>query len=509
MGLANTCDDTNIMIFSLPTILEIKKNCDINLILFYVFVTFLICGLINRAFSSGGPAWKNGRNKMGQIPIPGPNGLPIFGSLFSLSRGLAHRKLARMASSHAARRLMAFSLGSTPAVITTDPCIAHEILTSPHFASRPIKESAKQLMFSRAIGFAPDGPHWRMLRSVASTHLFAPKRILAHEGARQLECSVMLSAVASEQSLKGHVQLRKHLQAMSLNMITEIMFGKRYDVAKLDDKALELNELVREGFELLGAFNWSDHLPWLKYFYDPFRVRERCAALVPRVERLVKKIIKEHRDRDDSTEKTRDEYDFVYVLLTLYGEEKLDEDGMVAVLWEMIFRGTDTTALLIEWIMTELILNPKIQANLHKELQTLVPNTSSTEVIVADTDVTRSPYLEAVVKEALRRHPPAHDPMIWGNDPFEFRPERFLASVGGAGIDVRGGDLRLAPFGAGRRVCPGRKLGLASVSMCVAELVMKFEWIEDERKPVDLSEELKLSCEMKKPLSAIVIPRVN
>lgn len=333
MGLSNTYEDTNMLVFSLPAILEIKKYCDINLILFYVFVTFLICGLINWAFSSGGPAWKNGRNKMGRTPIPGPIGLPIFGSLFSLSRGLAHRKLARMASSHAARRLMAFSLGSTPAIVAADPCIAREILTSPHFASRPIKESARQLMFSRAIGFAPDGPHWRMLRSVASTHLFAPRRILAHQGARQLECSAMLSAVAGEQSMKGHVQLRKHLQAMSLNTITEIVFGKRYDVAGHDDEALELNELVREGFELLGAFNWSDHLPWLKYFYDPCRVRERCAALVPRVERLVKKIIEEHRDGDGSTKKTRDEYDFVDVLLSLCGEEKLDEDDMVAVLW--------------------------------------------------------------------------------------------------------------------------------------------------------------------------------
>ncbi|XP_057793241.1 cytochrome P450 78A7-like [Salvia miltiorrhiza] len=539
MGLPNTFEDAHLLFFSLPAILEIKKICDINMVLFYVFVGFLICGVISWALSSGGPAWKNGRYKMGRIPIPGPNGLPIFGSLFSLSRGLAHRKLACMASSHAAKRLMAFSLGSTPVVVTADTCIAREILTSPHFANRPIKESARQLMFSRAIGFAPDGTHWRMLRNIASTHLFAPKRILAHGGARGLECSVMLSAVANEQTLKGYVQLRKHLQAMSLNTIMEIVFGKRYNITEHDDEALELNELVGQGFELLGSFNWSDHLPWLKYFYDPFRVQKRCAILVPRVKKLVKKIIEEHRDRDDSTDKSRDDYDFVDLLLSLYGQEKLDEDDMVAVLWEMIFRGTDTTSLLIEWIMAELILNPKIQANLHNELQTLVPN----DAFFTDYDIARSPYLEAVVKEALRHHPPGpllswarlstadvclnngmvipadttamvnmwaitHDPMIW-SDPFEFRPERFLPSAGGTVIDVRGGDLRLAPFGAGRRVCPGRKLGLASVCLCVAELVKKFEWVEDKCRPVDLGEELKLSCEMKKPLSAIAIPRVN
>ncbi|KAH6800240.1 cytochrome P450 [Perilla frutescens var. hirtella] len=535
MDFTGTYDDTNWFVAYLPAILKIQKCSNINLLLFYVFVVFLICGLTNWAFSSGGPAWKNGRHQMGRIPIPGPNGLPIFGSLFSLSHGLAHRKLARMASSHAARKLMAFSLGSTPVVVTSDTCIAREILTNPHFGNRPIKESAKQLMFSQAIGFAPNGSHWRMLRKIASTHLFAPKRILAHEEARQLECSAMLSSIAEEQSLKGYVQLRKHLQAASLSTIMEIVFGKKYNTMKHDDEAQELNELVREGFELLGAFNWSDHLPGLKYFYDPFRVQERCEALVPQVKKLVKKIIQEHRDRDDN--KSCDDYDFVDVLLSLNGEEKLDEDDMVVVLWEMIFRGTDTTALLTEWIMAELILNPKIQANLHNQLHNLV-QTNSTD------DIARSSaYLEAVVKEALRRHPPGpllswarlaksdvhlsngmlipanttamvnmwaitHDPRIW-NDPYIFRPERFLPYAGGENVDVRGCDMRLAPFGAGRRVCPGRSLGLASVCLCVAKLVHEFEWIEDKCRAVDLSEELKLSCQMKMPLSAIVIPRVN
>lgn len=208
----------------------------------------------------------------------------------------------------------------------------------------------------------------------------------------------------------------------------------------------------------------------------------------------------------------------------------------------MIFRGTDTTALLTEWIMAELVLNPQIQANLHSELQNIVLN-NSTGGVITDSDIAKSPYLEAVVKETLRLHPPGpllswarlstgdvhlnngmlipanttamvnmwaitHDPRIW-NEPFIFRPERFLASAGGVNLDVRGTDLRLAPFGAGRRVCPGKNLGLATVSLCVANLVHHFEWIEDSCRPVDLSEELKLSCEMKKPLSAVAIPRAN
>jgi cytochrome P450 len=189
----------------------------------------------------------------------------------------------------------------------------------------------------------------------------------------------------------------------------------------------------------------------------------------------------------------------------------------------MIFRGTDTTALLTEWIMAELILNQQIQTKLLEELNNVIGNKNN----VTDADVTKMPYLEAIVKETLRVHPIGpllswarlstsdvqlsngmvvptntttmvnmwaitHDPNVWA-EPFVFKPERFLKSEGGVEVDVRGVDLRLAPFGAGRRVCPGRNLGLVTVSLWVARLVHKFHWVQDMTNPIDLSEVLKLS----------------
>lgn len=427
---------------------------------------------------------------------------------------------------------MALSLCSTPLVVASDPHIAREILTSPHFANRPIKQSAKTLMFSRAIGFAPNGAYWRQLRRIASSHLFAPRRIAAHEAGRQLDSSAMLRNIATEQSRHGVVTLRKHLQAAALNNIMGSVFGKRYDPAHDSEEVKELREMVTEGFELLGAFNWSDYLPLLNYLYDPFRIVERCKALVPRVRKLVRAIIREHKLSESS--KDSDNADFVHVLLSLEGDEKLHEDDMVAVLWEMIFRGTDTTALLTEWVMAELVLHQDIQAKLQEELDGAVSNRT-----VTDADVAKLPYLQAVVKESLRVHPPGpllswarlstsdvqlsngmvipanttamvnmwaitHDCHVWA-DPLEFKPERFLGE--GADVDVRGGDLRLAPFGAGRRVCPGKNLGLVTVTLWVAKLVHHFKWVQDMANPVDLGEVLKLSCEMKRPLSAVPITR--
>ncbi|XP_060171292.1 cytochrome P450 78A7-like [Lycium barbarum] len=532
MSFTSSYDDFTWWMFTLPAILE-TQNC-LNLLI-PTFVVFMVITIFTWAFTAGGSAWKNGLNSMGRVPIPGPKGIPIFGSLFSLSHGLAHRTLAFTASAYGATQVMAFSLGSTRAIVSSDPTIAREILTSPHFANRPVKESAKQLMFSRAIGFAPNGTYWRLLRKIASSHLFAPKRILAHEVERQLECNSMLVSIANEQTLHGSVTIRKHLQAASLNNIMGIVFGKKYEMIEENKEAKELQEIVAEGFELLGAFNWCDHLPWLKYFYDPFTIKERCVALVPRVENFVKKLIQEHKN--ENSKKISEACDFVDVLLALSGEEKLHEDDMVAVLWEMIFRGTDTTALLTEWVMAELVLNQEIQAKLHNELETIPGKNEN----VTDAHIAKLPYLQAVIKETLRLHPPGpllswarlsmsdvhlsngmiipsnttaminmwsitHDPNVWEN-PSVFKPERFLKSSGGMDFDVRGNDLRLAPFGAGRRVCPGKNLGFVTVSLWVAKLVQKFIWVENESHPVDLGEVLKLSCEMKQPLSAKAVPR--
>lgn len=127
---------------------------------------------------------------------------------------------------------------------------------------------------------------------------------------------------------------------------------------------------------------------------------------------------------------------------------------------EMIFRGTDTTALLTEWIIAELILNLDVQAKLQHEIDSVVGYKS-----VTDVDITNLPYLQAVVKETLRVHPPGlllswsrlstsdvhlgngivipanttamvnmwaitHDPSVWA-DQLVFKPWRFLGFEGG------------------------------------------------------------------------------
>lgn len=425
---------------------------------------------------------------------------------------------------------MAFSLGDTRVIVTCHPDVAREILNSSVFADRPVKESAYSLMFHRAIGFAPYGEYWRRLRRIASTHLFCPKQIGSSE-AQRFEIAAQMAAALSR-GAHGDIRVRDLLKRASLNNIMSSVFGRNYDLSKPNSETEELSRLVEEGYDLLGKLNWSDHLPFLSCL-DPQKVRFRCSKLIPKVNRFVNKIVEEHRAR--TGEKTSD---FVDVLLSLQSTEKLSDPDIVAVLWEMIFRGTDTVAILIEWILARLILHPQIQSKVHQELDAVVGKLRP----VTESDTSSLLYLQAVIKEVLRLHPPGpllswarlaitdttvdgrlvpagttamvnmwaitRDPTIWTH-PTEFRPERFMTKEGSGELElsIMGSDLRLAPFGSGRRSCPGKALGLTTVTFWVASLLHGFVWLPSEANPIGLSEVLRLSCEMASPLTVKVHPR--
>ncbi|KAL1541219.1 cytochrome P450 78A3-like [Salvia divinorum] len=428
-------------------------------------------------------------------------------------------RLASAAESCGAKRLMAFSLGETRAVVTCNPEVARDILNGSSFVDRPAKESAYELMFSRSIGFAPYGLYWTTVRRIASAHLFCPKQLKASAHQR-LELANMMAEALDCSGKEGEpICVRNVLKLASLNNMMYAVFGRRYVLDSANTETAELRDLVEEGYDLLGQLNWSDHFSFLADF-DVQKIRSRCARMVPRVNRIVGRIMAER----DTTG-----LDFADVLLSLKGPDRLSESDMISLLWEMIFRGTDTVAVVMEWILARLVLHQDVQSRVQHELDAVVGKTRA----VTESDLTDLVYLTAVVKEVMRLHPPgpllswsrlsirdstvggyrvpagttamvnvwaiSRDPDNWP-DPLSFKPERFLM-----GEEIT--DLRLAPFGSGRRSCPGKVMGMTAVSFWVARLLHEFAF--EAAGGVDLSEELRLSCEMKKPLAVRVRRRMN
>ncbi|KAI3744166.1 hypothetical protein L1987_57242 [Smallanthus sonchifolius] len=99
------------------------------------------------------------------------------------------------------------------------------------------------------------------------------------------------------------------------------------------------------------------------------------------------------------------------------------------------------------------------------------------------------------------------DPKVW-DDPMEFKPERFLVNDGV--FDMSGSKgIKMMPFGAGRRICPGYAMALFHLEYFVANSIWYFDWTVPDGYDVDFSKEVELTVVMKNPLRAQISSRAE
>jgi cytochrome P450 len=177
--------------------------------------------------------------------------------------------------------------------------------------------------------------------------------------------------------------------------------------------------------------------------------------------------------------------------------EGMDDAKLVDNLRTLLFAGHDTTAVTLAWAIELVHRHPSVLTRLRAELDTLG------DAIEPDA-LTRLPYLDAVIDETLRFRPPGDvlrtlrmpwtfgewrlapnttininshllhfDDQHWDR-PFEFVPERFLASPPSPNVFV--------PFGGGSRRCLGATFARYELPIMLGTLLREFEFeLLDER----------------------------
>lgn len=207
----------------------------------------------------------------------------------------------------------------------------------------------------------------------------------------------------------------------------------------------------------------------------------------------------------------------------------------------MFEAGTDTSFIVLEYAMVELMRKPHLMTKLQAELRGSVPKGKE---IVTEDDLMISgmAYLKAVIKETLRLHPPApllvphlsmadcdvegytvpsgtrvivngwalgRDGSCWESAE-EFTPERFMEGGSSAAVDYKGNDFHFLPFGTGRRICPGINFAIATVEIMLANLMYHFDWeLPEAGSVIDMAESFGLTVHRKEKLLLVpVLPQV-
>nr|AQY76221.1 cytochrome p450 [Thapsia garganica] len=467
---------------------------------------------------------------------PSPSRLPVLGNFHQLGQ-LPHRNLRSLAQKYGPIMLLHF--GSVPTLVLSSADAAREVMKVQDivFCDRPVSSLFRRLLYDgKNISVAPYGEYWRLLKSIIVLQLLSNKRVQSFRKLREEETALLVNKIKDLSSSSVPVDLSKLFVTLTNDVSCRSAFGRKYSE---EGSGREFNKLLKEFLELLGSYSFADFVPWLGWV-------DRISGLDAKVDRVFKKldeflqgVVQEHVDKQamqlgGKNSQSEHKEDFVDILLRIQNETthgiSIVNDSVKAILVDVYAAGTDTTATVLEWAMSELLRNPYVMKTVQKEIREIL----GCKPDIADEDLEKMQYLKAVIKETLRLHPPipllvpraaredvklngyditagtmvitnawaiGRDPATW-NEPEEFQPERFLNSS----IDFKGQDFQLIPFGAGRRACPGIAFAMATNEFVLANLLHKFDWkFPDGRngEDLDMSERPSAAVQRKVPLLAV------
>ncbi|KAH7910527.1 cytochrome P450, partial [Hygrophoropsis aurantiaca] len=195
--------------------------------------------------------------------------------------------------------------------------------------------------------------------------------------------------------------------------------------------------------------------------------------------------------------------------------QKLSDEEVLAQVPTFLVTGHETTSTAMTWTLFALTQHPEVQAKLRQELLTVESETPSMDELLA------LPYLDGVVREALRVHPPVpgtirvamkddvipldtpvtdkngrvlteikvskgdyigipilainRSEALWGPDAKEFKPERWESPPESAS-NIPGVWGHLLTFLGGPRACVAYRFALIEMKALLFTLVRAFEF---------------------------------
>ncbi|KAL4914581.1 cytochrome P450 [Aspergillus aurantiobrunneus] len=385
-------------------------------------------------------------------------------------------------------------------IILNDSRIAFDLLEkrSNAYSSRPRMVFAAEMAgWEHILAMQPYSDTFRAYRKAMHRVLGTKTAISQFDRLQDVEVRRFLLRV-----LESPTDLIQHIRTETGAVILKIAYGYNIEPRGHDP----LVSLANESLDIFSVAAtpgiWmADTIPFLKYMpsWLPGAGFKRTAAAWK--ETLLATIEKPCRLVLQQMEKGSYPQSYLSKLLEDSHGRTITAEEEQIIKWtagSIYTGGADTTVSTLSCFFLAMALYPDVQEKAQAELDRVLGPTT----LPTFNDRPRLPYIEAIVKEALRWHPVApmgiphmctqddeysgyripkgslilpniwaftHDPAIYP-DPMAFNPDRFLADSG-----IRQPDPHNISFGFGRRVCPGRLLADSTVFLSIAQSLAVFD----------------------------------
>jgi cytochrome P450 len=305
------------------------------------------------------------------------------------------------------------------------------------------------------------------------------------------------------------INLQHWLQCYAFDVIGEITFANRFGF--LD--AGEDKENVFHAIDMRGVYSsFVGIFPWIHQWLYPILPKTGGHGYV--FNYTLRQIDDRQKALKDPKNSSRQGPPDIMSKILMSHEEnplKVTKMDLVSICHSNIGAGSDTTAITLSAIFYNLMKHPQSYNRLQEEIDTAAKEGRISNP-VKFSEAQDLPYLQAVIKEALRIHSATGLPMqrtvpaegttisgrfipggstvginawvahrntsIYGDDADEWRPERWL-EIGAQG---RGAEVEKYSFafGMGSRTCIGKNISLLEMSKLVPQLVRRFDFQLDK-----------------------------
>ncbi|QHO48506.1 hypothetical protein HN51_000553 [Arachis hypogaea] len=510
--------------------------------IFYFF--FMLFGIILLYIKILKPNDSTKKQEKHRFP-PGPKPWPIVGNIPEMLANKPTFRWIQNIMNDLNTEIACIRLGNIHVIPVTSPSIAREILMKQDaiFASRPLNWSSEHVSLGYlTIGPSPFGQQWKKMKRVITNELASPLRLQWLHDKRAEEADNLVQYMYNQCNNGGAlVDIRLAGKHYGGNLIRRLLFNKRYFGNGREDggpgaEEVEHVEALLNVLNYLFAFSISDYVPLMREF-DLDGQKEAMKKAINTLRKYHDPIIEERIRQWKNGIRTHQE-DWLDVLISLKDANNnpfLTVDEIKAQIMEIMMATIDNPYNNIEWVLAEMLNQPKLLQKATEELDDVVGK----ERLVQESNIPKLNYIKACIREGFRLHPIVdfniphvsmedtilsnyfipkgshilirrqgigQNPKVW-KDPLKFKPERHLKNDG-SNLTLIDPNLETFTFGTGKRSCPGITIGSTMTIMLFARLVHGFTWTTPPNEHIiDLCECVGDTSKAK-PLVALGKPRL-